>query len=77
MRPGVSYVGWRPMLEKAAEALARSLGADWEMAPPSVRAKWVEGARAVLIAVRNVEDADVGPVTCNLWRAAVDHITKE
>ena len=65
------------MLEKAAEALARSLGADWDMAPPSVRAKWVEGARAVLIAVRKADPDEVGPVTSNLWRAVVDHITKE
>ena len=42
------------MLEKAAEALARSLGADWEMAPPSVRAKWIEGARTVIVAIRDI-----------------------
>ncbi len=64
------------MLEKAAEALARSLGADWEMAPPSVRAKWVEGARVVLIASREGPMSLTGEALAD-WQAIIDVITKE
>ena len=70
------------MLEKAAEALARELGADWEMAPPSVRAKWIEAARAALLAIRDPDQDTMlyclaASTTGGEWRSIIDAITKE
>ena len=71
-------------LEKAARALAEGHGYDWELCPEVTRNALKAEARAVLMAVRDLETVrDVltpvtsGPGSMDDWPAMIDAILNE
>jgi hypothetical protein len=67
-------------LEKAARALAKEVQphADWDRMHPQFRAPYFREARAVLLAVREPENADKrSPIGNAIWRSRIDEILQE